>query len=280
MANKNALRLFDLGFTPVLLGGEFTDLMRPQLIGWETATFARASFGWWPAKNNVGIRCGYQSSNRNLTVFKFDKEYRSIFPEWCERANQWVHQPLVTVSNGRGLHVYFYTDEPYPGHLLAGRYARSTRGYSWLVTFIETLGIGQFVGSVGSKNYNGRRLYFTNGAGYEDIPTLSSVQYKNLITISKSFDKRPTEPANKPLKRSQKPNGSRTDDYSDCLDYARQAIGGVEKMKWNGDIFFLKYAGFFIAANGCGWYSYSEETGGGLSELIVWHRELIEEGIC
>lgn len=278
MANKNAIRLFKLGLSPVLLGGTFSDLMKPQLIGWQTADYPAVTFNWWPTKNNIGIRCGYQHRGRNLIVFNFDSEYRRIFPEWCERANQWVHEPMVVVSYGRGLHVYFYTDGPYPGSTLAGRYARDNRGYTWLETFIKTLGTGQCVGSVGSKYYNGRRFQFTSDAGYEAIPTLTAMQYKTLIAVSKSFDKRPTQPADKPAKRSQKEDVSQANDYLDCLDYARQAIGTLEQVKWNGDIFFLKQAGLLITANGHGWYSFRDETGGGLVELIAWHQALVREG--
>jgi len=35
-----------------------------------------------------------------------------------------------------------------------------------------------------------------------------------------------------------------------------------------------------ITANGRAWYSFSEETGGCLAELIAWHQALVGEGTC
>ena len=62
---------------------------------------------------------------------------------------------------------------------------------------------------------------------------------------------------------------------SELPDYARRYIGAAEQEERNGDIRFLGQGGLLVTADGRGWYSFSEETGGGLAELIAWHQSLV-----
>lgn len=280
MANKKALRLIELGLHPVLLGSEGDDLKRPLLKGWQTAVYTAADVRTWPPHNNIGIRCGVQRDGRALVVFDFDEEARRVFPAWCSQVSQMLCQPLVIVTSGRGCHVYFFIGEEHPGRTLAGRYAPApddTNGRKRLVKFIETLGRGRQVVSAGSHHPGGQRYQFSRGTRYEDIPTLTQEQYQALVTLSKSFDERPTKPERSLSVPPVRLNGEFSGIQS-CLDYARRTIGTVEQVERNGDIRFLGQGGLLVTADGRGWYSFSDETGGGLAELIAWHQSWAGEG--
>lgn len=285
MANKKALRLIELGLHPVLLGSEGDDLKRPLLKGWQTAVYTPEDVIRWPPQNNVGIRCGRQRDGRALIVFDFDEEARRVFPAWLHQANGGgtplgLRQPLVIVTSGRGCHVYFFTGEEHPGRTLAGRYAPApdeANGRKRLFKFIETLGAGRQVVSAGSRHPGGQRYRFSRGTRYEDIPTLTQEQYQALATLSKSFDERPSQPERGPSARPVRLNGEFRN-VQNCLDYARRYIGAAEQEERNGDIRFLGQGGLLVTADGRGWYSFSEETGGGLAELIAWHQSLVGEG--
>ena len=287
MANKKALQLIELGLHPVLLGSDGDDLKRPLLKGWQTAVYTPADVARWPTRNNVGIRCGLQRDGRALIVFDFDEEARRVFPAWSGQVNGGgaaleLRQPLVIVTSGRGCHVYFYTTEAHPGRTLAGRYAPvedAANGRKRLVKFIETLGAGRQVVTAGSRHPNGQRYRFSRGIRYEDIPTLTAAQYQALVALSKSFDERPTRPERSRAAYPVQLNGS-FKGIHDCLDYARRHIGAAEQVERNGDIRFLGQGGLLVTADGRGWYSFSDETGGGLPELIAWHQSLAGEGIC
>lgn len=280
MANKKALRLIELGLHPVLLGSEGDDLKRPLLKGWQTAVYTPEDVIRWPFQNNVGIRCGRQRDGRALVVFDFDEEARRVFPAWCSQTSRWLCQPLVIVTSGRGCHVYFYTEEAHPGRILAGRYAPApdeANGRKRLFKFIETLGTGRQVVSAGSRHPGGQRYRFSRGTRYEDIPTLTEEQYQALLILSKSFDERPSQPERSSSARPVRLNGEFRG-IQNCLDYARRYIGTAEQEERNGDIRFLGQGGLLVTADGRGWYSFSEETGGGLAELIAWHQSLTGEG--
>ncbi|MCP5353519.1 MAG: bifunctional DNA primase/polymerase [Chromatiales bacterium] len=285
MANKKALQLIELGLHPVLLGSDGDDLKRPLLKGWQTAVYTPADVARWPARNNVGIRCGLQRDGRALIVFDFDEEARRVFPAWSGQVNGaslGLRQPLVIVTSGRGCHVYFYTTEAHSGRTLAGCYAPvedAANGRKRLVKFIETLGTGRQVVTAGSRHPNGQCYRFSRGTCYEDIPTLTAAQYQALVDLSKSFDERPTRPERSRAAFPVQLNGS-FNDIHDCLDYARRHIGAAEQVERNGDIRFLGQGGLLVTADGRGWYSFSDETGGGLPELIAWHQSLAGEGIC
>ena len=284
MANRKAHQLIELGLHPVLLGSDGDDLKRPLLKGWQTAVYTAADVARWPARNNVGIRCGLQRDGRALIVFDFDEEARRVFLAWGSQngASLGLRQPLVIVTSGRGCHVYFYTTEAHPGRTLAGRYALvedAANGRKRLVKFIETLGAGRQVVTAGSRHPNGQRYRFSGGTCYEDIPTLTAAQYQALIALSKSFDERPTRSERSRAAYPVQLNGS-FKDIHDCLAYARRYIGTAEQVERNGDIRFLRQGGLLVTADGRGWYSFSDETGGGLSELIAWHQSLAGEGTC
>lgn len=280
MANKKALRLIELGLHPVLLGSEGDDLKRPLLKGWQTAVYTAADVRAWPPQNNIGIRCGHQRDDCALIVFDFDEEAQRVFPPWYSQVSQWLCRPLVIVTSGRGYHAYFYTEEAQPSRTLAGRYTPcpvEANGRKRLVKFIETLGTGRQVVSAGSHHPGGQRYRFSHSARYEDIPTLTTERYETLITLSKFFDERPSQPERSPSARLVRLNGEFRS-IQNCLDYARHYIGTAERVERNGDIRFLGQGGLLVTADGRGWYSFSEETGGGLAELIAWHQALIGEG--
>lgn len=277
MANKKALRLIELGLHPVLLGNEGEDLKRPLHKGWQTAAYTAADVRTWPPQNNIGIRCGRQRDGRNLIVFDFDSEATRVYPTWRWEVAQRFRQPLVTVISARGYHVYFFTSEAHPGRTLAGRYVQTlaeTNGRKQLCKFIETLGTGRQVVCAGCRHPSGHRYQFVPGTGYEAIPTLTTGQYQALITLSKSFDERPSQPARQPAVHPLELGGELSG-IENCLDYARRFIGAAEQKERNGDIRFLGQGGLLVTADGRGWYSFSEETGGGLAELIAWRQSLL-----
>ncbi len=280
MANKKALRLLELGLHPVLLGNKGDDLKRPLLKGWRTAVYTPEDVLRWPSGNNIGIRCGQQRNSHALIVFDFDEEARRVFPVWIEQVNQILRQPLVIVTSGRGCHVYFYSEKAYPGRTLAGRYApipNNANGRKRLFKFIETLGTGRQVVSAGSLHPNGQRYRFSRGTRYEDIPFLSAEAYEALAALSKSFDERPSKPARSQPATPVRLNGE-FGGVQNCLDYARRYIGATEQVERNGDIRILGFGGLLLTADGRDWYSFSEETGGGLAELIAWHQSFVGEG--
>ena len=281
MANKKALRLLELGLHPVLLGSEGDDLKRPLLKGWQTAVYTPEEVACWPVRNNIGIRCGWQQEEWALLVFDFDEEVNRIFPDWLRQAARLVLEPLVIVTSGRGYHVYFYTDEAYPGCTLAGKYAAAkppANGRKRLFKFIETLGQGRQVVTAGSRHPSGHRYRFRSQATYADIPYLSAEAYDQLLGLSRSFDQRPKPPQKQPT--PPKHLIHYLPPAANCLLYARHFLRGLEQVERNGDIRILGYGGLLITADGRGWYSFSDETGGGLPELIAWHQALIKEGTC
>lgn len=282
MANKKAIRLIELGLHPVLLGNKGDDLKRPLLKGWQTAVYTPEEVARWPVRNNIGIRCGWQQDDWALLVFDFDEEANRIFPDWLRQAARLVHEPQTIVTSGRGYHVYFYTDEAYPGCTLAGKYGEVSspaNGRKRLFKFIETLGQGRQVVSAGSRHPSGHRYRFRSQATYTDIPYLSAEQYQQLVALSRCFDQRPKQPQRNSLAHPKQLTGL-LPGVDNCLTYARRFLSGAEQVERNGDIRFLGYGGFLVTANGRGWYSFSDEAGGSLPELIAWHQALVGEGAC
>jgi len=281
LVNLKALRLIELGLHPVLLGREGDDLKRPLLKGWQTAVYTREEVACWPVRNNIGIRCGWQQDDWALLVFDFDEEANRIFPDWLRWATRLIHEPLTIVTSGRGYHVYFFTEEAYPGCTLAGRFGEAkppANGRKRLFKFIETLGQGRQVVTAGSRHPSGHRYRFRGQATYADIPYLSAEQYQQLVAFSRSFDQRPKPQRKKPT--PPKHLIHYLPPAANCLLYARHFLRGLEQVERNGDIRILGYGGLLITADGRGWYSFSDETGGGLPELIAWHQALVGEGIC
>lgn len=282
MASKKARRLIHLGLHPVLLGRSGDDLKRPCLPGWQTAAYTLADVSRWPSRHNLGIRCGRQRDGRSLLVFDFDEEADRIFPAWFSQAERLNTQPLVVVSSGRGYHVYFFTDEAYPSRTLAGKYGRSSpsvHGRVRLFKFIETLGEGRQVVTAGSHHPSGRRYSFFSQASYTSIPHLSEAAYHQLIALARRFDQRPTRAQRRGTTPPVNFSGA-LQGIDNCLTFARRFIGTAEQLEGNGDIRFLGHGGLLVTANGRGWYSFSEETGGGLMELIAWYQARKGEGLC
>ncbi|MBK8989847.1 MAG: bifunctional DNA primase/polymerase [Chloroflexi bacterium] len=285
--NVVALRLIKSGLHPVLVGSEGDDLKRPLLKGWQTAVYTTADVSIWPPRNNIGIRCGLQRDGRALIVFDFDEEARRNLPAWCEQMSGGetplgLRQPLVSVTSGRGCHVYFYTIEAHPGRTLAGRYdpmPDAPHDRKRLVRFIETLGNGRQVVSAGSRYPGGQRYRFSRGTRYEDVPTLTTEQVQALVALSRRFDERPTQPERRPAAWPRRLNGEFSG-VQNCLDYARRTIGASKQVGRNGDIRFLGQGGLLVTGDGCGWYSFGNETGGGLAERITWHQGQVGEGAC
>lgn len=282
MASKKARRLIQLGLHPVLLGSRGDDLKRPCLHGWQTAVYTLVDVSRWSSRHNIGIRCGQQRDGRSLLVFDFDEEAGRIFPAWLSQAARIIAEPPVVVSSGRGYHIYFFTDEPYPSCTLAGKYGQtrsSVYGRMRLIKFIETLGEGRQVVTAGSYHPSGRRYSFYSQATYTNIPHLAEAAYHQLIALARRFDQRPT----KALRHGTTPPAHFSGalrGVDNCLAFARRFIGTAEQVENNGDIRFLGHGGLLVTANGRGWYSFSEETGGGLQELIAWYQARKGEGLC
>jgi hypothetical protein len=267
--NEKVLRLVKLGLTPVLLGRVGEALKRPQLKRWQTAEYSVAEMAAWPVRNNLGIRCGRQRDNRCLIVFDFDEEAGRVFPAWQREAARISPRQPVIVSSGRGFHLYFYIPEEEAGRTLAARYSLEN-GRRRLHKFIETLGHGRQVVTAGSRHPSGRRYRFVGPGRYGDIPLLSVRAYLGLVALSESFDERPRRPA--PTSRRPAGFDKLPAEIRNCLDYVRRYLGAEERVERNGDIRFLGQGGLLVTADGRGWYSFSDETGGGLAELIAWHQ--------
>ncbi|MCI0575492.1 MAG: bifunctional DNA primase/polymerase [Chloroflexi bacterium] len=278
MANEKALRLIQLGFQPILLGSAGDDLKHPVLKGWQTAVYTPEEAARWSPRNNLGLRCGRQRDGRVLLVFDFDEEARRVFPAWYYQAAPHLPEPPVVVATARGYHVYFYTTSEERSRTLAGRYETDQRPRR-LLKFIETLGRGRQVVSAGSRHPSGRRYRFLGQAGYEAIPTLTDGQYQALVALSQTYDERPAQQEVIAGPRPLALNGHLAG-IQNCLEYARRFLGATEQVESNGDIRFLGYGGLLVTADGRGWYSFSDETGGGLVELVAWHQALTREAIC
>jgi len=282
MASKKARHLIHLGLHPVLLGRSGDDLKRPCLPSWQTAVYSPVDVSRWPSRHNIGIRCGLQRDGRSLLVFDFDEEADRIFPAWFSQAARLIAQPPVVVSSGRGYHVYFYTEEAYPSCTLAGKYGRassSVYGRMRLFKFIETLGEGRQVVTAGSHHPSGRRYVFYSQATYTNIPHLTAAAYHQLLALARRFDQRPTRARRHGTTPPAHFSGALRG-VDNCLSFARRFIGAAEQVEGNGDVRFLGHGGLLVTANGRGWYSFSEETGGGLMELIAWYQARKGEGLC
>ncbi len=269
--NEKALKLLQSGFYPVLLGNKREDLKRPILKRWRTAVYTPQQVAQWPARNNLGIRCGQQPNGRFLLVFDFDEESPRVFPTWLEQTEQLLSQRLVIVCSARGYHAYFFTITEKAGVTIAGRYGTED-GRLRLHRFIETIGPGKQIVTAGSLHPSGKRYRFFTNACYADIPTLTEETYQVMIALSSSFDQRPTPLPAWPAKRP-KHHLPQLDGITNCLEYARLYIGGKEYRERNGDIRLLGHGGLLITSDGRGWYSFSNETGGGLAGLIAWHQQ-------
>lgn len=290
MVNKKALKLIELGLNPVLLGSSGDDLKRPLLKGWQTAVYTATDVHTWPPRNNIGIRCGRQLDSlprasrggRCLLVFDFDEEAGRVFPLWRAEATGIVGQEPVIVSSGRGYHVYLFTPDEMGSRTLAGRRVVED-GRTRLQKFIETIGRHKQVVAAGGRHPLGRRYRFAGPASYADIPIVTVRQLSDLTALARAFDERPAQTHRPPHNNRGAPtppgvNGDRPAGVQDCLEYARRFIGVEERVERNGDIRFLGYGGLLVTADGRGWYSFSDETGGGLAELIAWRQSLVGEG--
>ena len=97
-----------------------------------------------------------------------------------------------------------------------------------------------------------------------------------LLALARHFDERP-KPNRRTLARRRRLWSASVAKYgvTNCLDYARRYLGAAERVEANGDIRFLGWGGLLVTADGRGWYLHSEGVGGGLADLIAWHRTLI-----
>lgn len=288
--NQKAARLLELGLTPVLLGSSGDALKRPQLKAWQTATVTAGDVATWPARHNIGVRCGQTlRPGRFLVVFDFDYDAARIFPQWRDKAETIVKAPLVVVTSGKGFHVYFYTQTEKTAQRLALSEDRQV--------LIETIGRRKQVVTPGSLHPSGKRYKFASEAKYADIPTVTNSQYKALAAAAVSFDRRPARPVvNRVASDPASLAGTgELAGVTNCLDYAEKFIlpelsstlgDGSPRTeitfsrrvddagKWvrREELYIHGYAGLKILTDGSGWYCHSEERGGGLPELIAWHR--------
>jgi hypothetical protein len=276
MTNLKALQLIEQGFRPVLLGRRGDDLKRPVLKGWQTAVYTPEDIALWPAGNNIGIRCGPQPNGRILTVLDFDEEAERVFPAWRKAITCFTSEQMVIVASSRGYHVYLYVATAYRGRTLAGRIIE-VDGRPRLHKFIETIGIRRQVVTAGSRHPSGWQYRFLGPFDYRHIPTLMEEQFQECLAVARTFDERPLHPLLKSSARPANHNSERTSIHN-CLDYARRFLSSQEQVEGNGDIRFLGHGGLLVTADGRGWYSFSEDRGGGLPELIAWHQSWVGEG--
>lgn len=254
-----------------MLGNSGDNLKRPQLKAWQTATVTPSDVATWPARNNIGVRCGQTlQPGRYLVVFDFDYDAARIFPQWRGQAEKITQSPLVVVTSGKGYHVYFYTKSEKP----AQRVAVAEDGS----VLIETIGRRKQVVTPGSLHPSGKQYKFASDAKYQDIPTVTSEQYNALIAAAEVFDRRPARPT---VDRVSAPShsGPGTGELvgvCDCLDYALKHINGEHEEEADGQIRIMGRGGLLITPDGRGWYCHSDERGGGLPELIAWHRGISE----
>lgn len=272
MTNKQAVKIYEAGLHPVLLGREGDALKRPLQKGWQAAEHTAAEVAAWPAGNNVGVRCGRQRDGRALAVFDFDAEADCVFPAWQRSVARCLSQRPVVVASGRGYHAYVLTAKEQRSRTLAGR-VEEEGGRRRLIKFVELLGRGRQVVAAGCRHPGGRRYRFRDGAGYGDIPLLDDGAFRRLVALARAFDERPPRPPAPESFRGVLPPG-----VGNCLTYARRLIGGEEQIEPNGDIRFLGHGGLVVTADGRGWYAFADDVGGGLPELVAWHRALVGEG--
>jgi hypothetical protein len=288
--DQKALALLDLGLDPVLLGRSGEGLKRPLYKKWQQVIYRREQVSCWPVGHNIAIRCGTQANGRHLLVFDFDEEADRVFPAWWHEAAPHLPAQPVIVSSGRGYHVYVYTTAPVRGQTLAARREqlagpgdRHSAGRWRLVKYIETLGTGRLVVTAGSRHPSGRRYTFFPATGdgaidtavtaYAQIPLLPAETLATLLKLARCFDQRP-RPNRQPRPRRRRVT-DRPAGITNCLDYARRYLGAAEQVEPNGDIRFLGWGGLLVTADGRGWYLHSEGMGGGLTDLILWHRTLL-----
>lgn len=286
--DQKALALLDLGLNPVLLGRSGEGLKRPLYKKWQRTLYSREQIARWPVGHNVAIRCGTQANGLNLLVFDFDEEADRVFPAWWHEAAPYLPAQPVVVTSGRGYHVYVYTRMPVRGQTLAARRVQVDAPYDkhgasrWrLVKYIETLGTGRLVVTAGSHHPSGRRYTFFPATGdgaigtaitpYAQIPLLPAETFEMLLKLARCFDQRP-QPKQGPRPRRRTVRPAR---ITNCLDYARRHLGATEQVEPNGDIRFLGWGGLLVTADGRGWYLHSEGMGGGLAELMRWHKTLL-----
>jgi hypothetical protein len=299
--DQKGLALLDLGLNPVLLGRSGEGLKRPLHKKWQQTSYSREQVARWPVGHNVAIRCGRQANGRYLLVFDFDEEAGRVFPAWWYEAAPYLPALPVVVTSGRGYHVYVYTTTPVRGQTLAARRERANGPFDkacievgsagrWrLVKFIETLGTGRLVVTAGSRHPSGECYCFLAPVGegeetadqttavtpYAQIPLLPAESFEMLLALARCFDQRPQPGQRRLARRRSRTEGRAKYGATNCLDYARRYLGATEQVEPNGDIRFLGWGGLLVTADGRGWYLHSEGIGGGLADLVAWHKTLI-----
>ena len=284
--SEKALDLIKHGLHPVLLGSSGDALKRPQLKGWQTATNTPEDVKAWPERANIGVRCGQTRKNKHgehfyIYVFDFDKYAKEIFLKWWEVVTVYFGlrgiclQGLV-VSTGKGYHVYVATYKPHSDRLLASEPV-TIDGKIKNEVIIEIRGDNQQVVAAGSRHPSGHDYQFYYGSGYDAIPLIDDTDFEYMVAQARLFDRQPPKPKVKTVSVGAAVKFEGTGELTgitDCLDYARRFIGGEEKTEQNGDIRITGNGGLLLQADGRGWYCFSEQKGGGLADLIAWHKHI------
>jgi len=267
--------IISYGLHPVHLGAGGDWLKRAVHKGWPTASYSLADVGAWASANNIGVRCGATRRGQYLYVFDFDKYAADTFPRWLAAVRD-ILPDLVIVKTARGFHVYVLTDEAQQHGIIA------RDADNGVIT--EIRGEGQYVVGPGSLHPSG--AYYEPTAGsLADIPTVTSDDFKKLVAFAAADDRRveegtivPSLPGanTKHVSYSQATSGELAG-VNDCLDYARQHIGGERKKREpNGDIRFEGNGGLLITPDGRGWVCFADQASGGLVKLIAWHKNISE----
>jgi len=271
-----ASEIIDHGLMPVLLGREGDALKIPQLKGWQVAEYTAAEVTQWPTANNVGIRCGRLPDGQYLYVWDFDARAEDIFPEFMKAMGVMLQSPVI-VTTGKGYHLYIITDEKQPHGTYAAEIVRDGDKNRQEI-IIEVRGEHQQVVSPGSRHPSGKR-YELQAGDLANIPTISSNDYQQLMAIAKSYDKRQQKQpqANRQPGTPKQPNTMLQGIYN-CLDYARSFIAGQIRQETDGQYRVLGNGGLLITENKQAWYCHADGIGGGLADLIAWHRGVTSTG--
>lgn len=291
MSNANANSLLTLGLTPVLLGNAGEKLKAPIQTNWPNLRPTAADVARWPAANNVGIRLGETADpGRFVYCFDFDNEAETIFANWRERASELVSETPVVVATGKGFHFYVYNGQRRVGyHVAEADPAVEPDGKKRVL--IELRGFGQpgqanhMMVAAGGRHPNGGQYRFISG-GYSQIPTVDDVVFDQLVDLAKTFDRRP---ANDPVVVRRAEGGERRPGrflqgtgelatVADCLDYVERFVAG--KVKKQGKDYRVEgqgYGGLTIRGDRTGWFLHSAGIGGGLADLVAWHRNITRD---
>jgi len=195
----------------------------------------------------------------------------------------------VILKTARGFHVYVLTDEAQQHGIIAGETVETGElddngdPKTRTDTINEIRGDGQQVVSPGSLHPSGAYYELIAGS-LANIPTVTGDDFSKLVALAAADDRRVEDVSNwtqtKPAARGEidfPPSTSgELAGVNDCLDYARQHIGGEIRQERDGQWRVMGNGGLLITEDGHGWFCHVAQQGGGLVKLIAWHKNISE----